>query len=255
MRILEIITPALVNEDTDEHRDLLAIAEYVADYLISYKPKEFVTISDMAHYRKVPQFNSGVMINLLFDYETRFTLAKPRILQGTTAYYDKEDNDIVLDKRLVRFRDKLISILVHEIQHALDNYKSHGKAMRPHKDVDIKTPEGYKSYLERPQEINARFSQALNDIIKAEAQSLAKIGRIGTARESMQVIKLSLEEHGLSERFFENSDNGKRQYNRLLTRAYKFYDNVKHMIEATPDQPQAGIFKKARELIKRYLII
>lgn len=255
MRILDLIDTLHVKltETTSENVDLLAISKYIADYLITYKPNKFVTLSDIAHYRALPDFKSGTVINLLFGHQTRFSLASPRKMNHMLAYYDKGDDDIVIDRRLTRFKPELIRTITHELQHALDNYKSSGKGLQSKTPADATTVAGYTEYLQRKHEVNARFSQALYDIISAESESLSTIGRIGTAKESMDVIKLALSENQLGPEVFANLQDGDKQYKRLLVRAYKFYDEVKHTIEVTPDEPKATLINAAKDLIKRYL--
>ncbi len=243
MRIYEFKT---LDEATEDSVDLLRISKYVADWLIKNKPKNPVTLSDMPG--ALPQFYSGYMINLLFDQQLQFMLHKPE--KGVVGWYDPQRNVVSLDRRLVHYRQELISVLTHEIQHALDDYKSQGKALRGQRADDT-----YQTYLRRPQEINARFAQALIDIVNGEMLSLKQIGRVGTAQESKEVIRIALSNQNLGRGLFPKGEEGQRQYNRLFSRAYKFYDESKHLIDTMSSSEEKQNFAgKVKSLIKKYLL-
>lgn len=243
MRIFEFDT---LDEATEDSVDLLRISKYVAEWLITNKPKRPVTLSDMSG--ALPQFYSGYMINLLFDQQLQFMLHKPE--KGVVGWYDPRHNVVSLDKRLVYYKQELISVLTHEIQHALDDYKSEGRALRGQSADD-----SYRDYLRRPQEINARFAQALLDIVNGEMESLKTIGRVGTAQESKEVIRLALSNQKLGRGLFQEGPEGQRQYNRLFSRAYKFYDESKHLIDTMSTREEKQNFAgKVKSLIKKYLL-
>lgn len=243
MRIFEFNT---LDEATEDSVDLLRISKYVADWLIKNKPKNVVTLSEMPG--ALPQFYSGYMINLLFDQQLQFALHKPE--KGVVGWYDPRYNLVSLDRRLVHYRNELVSVLTHEIQHALDDYKSRGKALKRQTSDD-----SYKSYLKQPQEINARFAQALLDIVNGEMESLKTIGRVGTAQESKEVIRLALSNQKLGRGLFQEGPEGQRQYNRLFSRAYKFYDESKHLIDTMSTREEKQNFAgKVKSLIKKYLL-
>lgn len=238
-----------LNEDTAEYQDLAQVANYVADYMIKYKPMQFVTASDMAKQLQFPIITAGTLINLLFDVDIAFALIHPKHAEGALGWYEPNDYTITVDKRMVRHKPELVTTLAHEIQHALDDFKSAGKAM--------KKPEGYAgykddfaAYLKLHPEINARFTQALLDIVDAEARSKFSIGRVGTPRETMtQVVPLVFQKHKLNKTLLDD-----KQLRRLLSRAYKFYDEVKDTIEAAPEQPKATLVGKLKQLVGRYVI-
>lgn len=244
MRLHEFV----LNEDTEEYRDLNTISKYVADYMIKYKPMQFVTASEMAKQMQFPTITAGAMINLLFDVDLAFALIPPKKAEGALGWYEPEQHTITVDKRMVRHRPELVTTLAHEIQHALDDFKSAGHALRKPADYT-----GYKDdfvkYLKLHPEVNARFTQALLDIITVEADAKYKTGRVGTPRETMtQVVPLIFQKHKLNKTLLDD-----RQFRRLLSRAYKFYDEVKDTIEAAPDQPKATLIDKLKQLVGRYV--
>lgn len=57
------------------------------------------------------------------------------------------------------------STLLHELQHAYDNWRSKGKYIEEIKKMEIKLKEGfYEKYLNLKHEIDARFTQTISDI-------------------------------------------------------------------------------------------
>ncbi len=238
-----------LNEDTAEYQDVARVANYVADYMIKYKPMKFISASEMSDRMPFPKITAGTLINLLFDVDVTFSLILPKHAEGAVGWYEPEDYSISVDKRMVRHRPELVTTLAHELQHALDDFKSAGKALfkpksyKGHKD-------DFAAYLKLHPEINARFTQALLDIVTVEADAKYKTGRVGTPRETMtQVVPLIFQKHKLNTTLLDE-----KQLRRLLSRAYKFYDEVKDTIEAAPDEPKATLIGKLKKLVGRYII-
>jgi hypothetical protein len=244
MRLHEFV----LNEDSVEFQDINKVSTYVADYLIKYRPKRFTTVSQMANDLPFPEIKAGTLINLLFDVDLVFALISPAQADGALGWYEPKDYSITLDRRMVRYRPEMITTLAHEIQHALDDFKSAGKALYKPKDY-AGHKEDFAAYLKLNPEINARFTQALLEIVEVEASSKYKIGRVGSPKETMtQVVPLIFQKHKLTNKVLDQ-----KQYNRLLSRAYKFYDEVKDTIEAASDQPKATLMGKLKQLVGRYL--
>ena len=249
MRINELY----LNEAATEYKDIQTVSRYVADYMIAYKPTKYITADEMANKLSFPQIQSGVLINLLFDVDLMFGLISPKQADGAIGWYEPEQKSIVVDRRMVRHKSELITTIAHEIQHAIDDFKSSGSALRRAKNAPS-VQDDFGSYLRRPQEINARFTQALLDIVDAEARSKYQIGRVGTPKETMRdIVPLVFGKNHLAQGLFNDMPNGDQKYKRLLSRAYKFYDEVKDMIDAEPDQPKTSLVAKAKELIRRYI--
>ena len=244
MRLHEFV----LNEDSVEYQDIVKVSHYVTDYLIKYRPKVFTTVSQMADKLPFPEIKAGTLINLLFDVDLAFALIPPKKAEGALGWYEPEQHTITVDQRMIRHRPELVTTIAHEIQHALDDFKSSGHALRKPADYT-----GYKDdfvkYLKLHPEVNARFTQALLDIVTVEADAKYKTGRVGTPRETMtQVVPLIFQKHKLNKTLLDD-----RQFRRLLSRAYKFYDEVKDTIEAAPDQPKATLIGKLKQLVGRYV--
>ena len=113
---------------------------------------------------------------------------------------------------------EVASTLSHEIQHALDDLKSNGKALKnPISTSDYQT--NYQDYLKKPYEVNARFQQALMDIAEYIPQT-KKDGTKTTNKDLPDLIRYAFEKNRLNELYSKNQ----AEYKRLVSRAYKFFD-------------------------------
>jgi hypothetical protein len=111
-------------------------------------------------------------------------------------------------------QDLVASILVHELQHALDDLKSKGRALAHNPADNLDSAVAYQQYLSLPKEINARFAQALLDIAEYATRMVS--------RDQLTVaIQVAFNNHQLTRELFGNNV---AQYRRLLSRTYKFFD-------------------------------
>lgn len=108
--------------------------------------------------------------------------------------------------------------IAHEMQHALDDIKTSGVALKD--PTPAKTATGnlsdqdYETYLKLPYEVNARFAQSAVDVAKGIANGNVK-------RENLaSIIKLVLSNNELVEIFKDRP----RAYNQLAKRMYKFFE-------------------------------
>ncbi len=114
-------------------------------------------------------------------------------------------------------QSEVASTLSHEIQHALDDLKSQGKALADpilYKGMS----NDYQSYLKRPYEVNARFQQATMDIAEYVAMP-KKDGSKATQKDLPELIRYAFEKNQLDKIYEKNQ----KEYKRLLSRAYKFF--------------------------------
>lgn len=107
--------------------------------------------------------------------------------------------------------NELRSTLIHEMQHAIDYIKSKGKfnTVRKQSNTPIDSQERYANYLKLPEEVNARFTQAILDIA-------VQYNKIAGPHRLQDLIKNAFEHHRLNV-------VDPKQYQRLMTRAYKFF--------------------------------
>lgn len=156
----------------------------------------------------------------------------PKTLGG---YYDGDYTvelffpaiEYVAGKRESQLKSEIASTLAHEIQHAIDDYKSEnavyaGSNISPAKDM--------QGYLKLPYEVNARFQEATMDIAKYIAMP-KNDGSKTTQADLPELIRYAFEKNRLGKIYEKNQ----KEYKRLLTRAYKFFDaEMKAPKKATP---------------------
>ena len=101
-------------------------------------------------------------------------------------------------------------------------------------------------YLTQPNEINARFTQALYD--------LAKDAGSGTAKDSAQIaqqINDALSKNRLNRELFDAGADGQKQYDRLRSRAYQFMQQMEPLID--PGKPvDPSLFDRVRKMVTTF---
>jgi hypothetical protein len=124
--------------------------------------------------------------------------------------------------------DRIKSIIVHELRHALDDLKSEGKASsstrystpkkKEHRKNDPYSGKNYP-YLAKPEEINARFAQVLDGLV----DSISKNSNMRPDQlwdQEIKVLKRLLSAYDISSLFPEREKS--RDYKRLIKRAVDF---------------------------------
>ena len=133
---------------------------------------------------------------------------------NATAAYDPDTRTILVPKE----PRQLESEIVHELRHALDDVKSAGKFLQGRK---TSTPRSLTStssaYLSTPVEINARFTQAIQSIVK-DLQ-----GTSPSHEEIMQAIKVEFLAQDITQFFPKRMADP--DYRRLLTRALSYLES------------------------------
>lgn len=225
-----------VTETAQESQQLNLIAARAARMLIKNKTTHDSAfgLMDISPWVKGPEIrlrNLGLSptqspeLNWLLDNVSVVPLpfqhpSSPNVL-GT---YDVKTHDVELfmptiegwsQKRSISQDVVIASVLVHELQHALDNHKSQGRAFAKNIPATVTDPnERGQIYLRLPYEINARFSQALLDIARVMPQ-------MQDNQNLMDAIRWAFEKNAIDVRLF--GDN-QQQYRRLLSRTWKFFD-------------------------------
>ena len=155
------------------------------------------------------------------------------------AYTPPYDHVVAVNLPLITKRKRsLASILVHELDHALVDMKSSGKAFsgkaykEPAKD--------FKAYLQQPIEINARFAQALWDMA-SRYDSIVKADVHSTVSKVLAANNLT-----------QDIVKDPKQYKKLITRSYKFLDDVGYII-ADKEQDKPTLIQRVKTLIRKWL--
>lgn len=249
-----LVNEVLLTEDVSESKDLMTIASFIAHWAVkqpqevwdknlTYTLKNIATLSG----KSLPRLNSSSVHALVYepidghtDFPVRFAFNHPEVMTKTAfgVYHPPPEYlvDINLEAIKKRRKGDPSSTIAHELQHALDDLKSGGRAL-PTAYVNPREG-GVDSYLMQPLEINARFTQALWDLAVKHNEI-----RTGDIQSS---IEASFKKYRLESRRFKNPKN----YRRLLSRAYKFLDDVATI---TPGKTQETMGQKVRALIKKWL--
>ena len=116
-------------------------------------------------------------------------------------------------------KDGAISIMVHELRHALDDFYSGGWALysAPKRSIN-KDFEDYE-YFGAPYEINARMSQLFNRI-----RQILKKRKFKSEKEFLNYISPLLKNYYLSSDLFKTEKE--KDYQQLIKRIVKFYHEI-----------------------------
>ena len=242
----------IINEATDDSIDLMTIAQYVAAFLTDHaKNGHGYDIQHMEDFDPLPGLRTEIAYSMLYDHGLTFMIVNGRKIKKGRRYlgaYTRGFNLIWVERRLLVNPKMLVSVLLHELQHALDDIRSDSKALPVH-DPD----QTRDQYLARPQEINARFSQALYDLVDLQADHILHNGEPLDKQRSAEMIKKILDSHQLGKNLF-SGPRGERAYQRLLSRAYKFNDEACNLITVHGgEKKNRSIIDRIKLLIRAYL--
>lgn len=166
----------------------------------------------------VPYTNDPVLSKILDHTKFRVVDYVSPTNRGAMATYDSVTHDITVyypalkkeaDRLKYQIESYLAKTIAHEIQHAVDNFKSKGMAFTT----------GKKAYATKPYEINARFQEALMNItlgIEEAKKEGVTINKVHLGAFIDQALK-----HNYIAQFLPK--DGKR-YRQLVKRAYKFFE-------------------------------
>lgn len=205
-----ILIEGLIDEDFESQKVIPALAEnmfknFIKQYvekvfLLRGKPDRFMVNAFKGlkfKYGKLNNFVANFMLFLEFDdkigvgghfqhspnsgYGTIALNVDPNTLYSvflnSYKYGDADNNEIMESMYYALRSDDLISVLIHETQHAYDYFISEGKFITDksskefYKDKKDQTPKSDEKkslmkvkYLRLKHEVNARFTQAINDM-------------------------------------------------------------------------------------------
>jgi len=170
------------------------------------------------------------------------TLKWPGITGNTTGLYVGPPNQFIWVNSS-EGRAKMVRILVHELQHAVDNEKSRGKYIDIKKThsvsgINYKEPD----YLRLPQEINARFTEALMLLAGHDLTGKSTAEKVASIKHALAINHIvpaaTDPERGMDD----------RSYRRILSRAVRFVDAVQD-IRIEPARRAKGLMPRIKELI------
>lgn len=241
------ISEVILDEDTAETKDLMAIAYYVAQWMNSPEVKQWdgieLTLDKIQKYSgmQIPDIQSETVQKMLtYPLKKQYTLAfvpnSVHLQKAELGVFFPEEWEIGINLELHKKRGKNIaSTILHELQHALDSYKSSGEVFKSAYNVDPNVD--FNAYMMHPSEINARFSQALWD--------LASNFETVTRSDVYSSIESMLKKNQLDSTFVKDT----KQHKRLVVRAYKFLADVSQIIN-NPQAPPPGTAPMAPRVAK-----
>jgi hypothetical protein len=190
---------------------------------------------------------NSVSIELQSDYGIRQRMEKGGDWDGKITSPDKKNilglwcidhKTIVLNKDYLGTKT-ILSTISHELRHALDDFKSDFKANiddRRYTTSKIKAirklpddDEGKRlKYRSQPAEINARFSQVLNDMLPVIVRAV-KLTPENAENLIKNTLKNKINHYSIAE-FFPHKENS-REYKRFMKRAMDFVQKEKQYQE------------------------
>jgi len=184
-----------LKETSADHKDLISLASAILKNY-SKNPRREVFVKDLS----LSFDNLGVnelSKNIVVKFDQRFD----------RSLYNPKTKEILI--KLTDNAAELKSVLVHELQHALDDVKSQGKFRQEKGD-----------YQTRQSEVNARLAQAINGI--ESALQKVKLKNIDWKNPNIKgnvvnLIKIYLKAHKL-----DKSVVDAKRYYRLINRIYSY---------------------------------
>jgi hypothetical protein len=244
MLISEILESKSLNEDTTETFDIKAIALFVEQFYRKYQqkiqPYLSYTVPDISKDfgLPLPAITSPTLKQIIIDGTNgneplKFFFNHPG--QTDKQYGAYGNGRVMVNTNLLDANKKSVaSTIAHEIQHALDDIKSKGRAFGTSSRLSDPA-NNIGAYLKLPDEVNARFMQAMMDI----TQTNATVDR----NNIVAVISQSFNRFNL-----DKEAVGDQAYKRLLGRAYKFIDEMNKL---APERQKPGFIGKIKSIISR----
>lgn len=250
MRAIEFIL-----ESVSDTRDIHLASQWLADRIIGHRiPNDRVfTTQDLFKMDggDTLPIDHGPLSEILIDDDLMFMVGDSR----TSSRGTKTNGSFFPNKNLIWINGKLrqrgvasmASTIGHELRHALDFSLSSGKPFRTKggKPRNATTAE----YLRDPQEINARFTQAL------WAMAFDTIERKpATAHDALRIIDDCLHRLQLDRELFPDGPTGDKRYNRLRSRAIRYWSEVARFLRATEaeDVPRRTLMDRIRSIVSKF---
>jgi hypothetical protein len=183
--------------------------------------------------------------------------------EAAPAVYDARTRTVVINKDYLSDPTDLASTIAHEVQHSIDDLKSRkglsvktdqldlelsyydqGKAFKQKQSAGAtNNAQKYQSYLSMPHEVNARFTEVINDIKqRIEKEDIQNIGSAGLS----ELARSAFNQHYMHEVF----PNGAKDpgYKRLLSRVYawlsKYYNDRIYRNGSFNPQPATPVLEE-----------
>lgn len=245
-----------VVESVTDTKDIHLASQWLADSIIRHQiPSDKIftvhTIFKLDGQDTLP-IDHGPVSEMLLDDDLMFMIGKGRQSErGTTTQgsFFPGKNVIWINRDLIKKGvPSMASTIGHELRHALDFALSKGAPFRK-KDRKLRgTPTD--QYLKNPQEINARFTQALWAMAFDTLEAKPK-----TAQDALKLIDDCLYRLHLDRALFQEGPKGDQQFNRLRSRAIRYWMQVARFLEATEveELPRKTIMDRVKGFISKLM--
>jgi hypothetical protein len=247
-----LIREIILNEDSTESNDIIILAEFLGNNLSKFidkfpnRDKFTIEIVSKGLHIPIPYVKSPNLKNLL-THKIQFVLISSDISDGSFITYrglynSNKPGYITINIKIIPDTINLIRTLAHEMQHALDNNNSRGKAITK-STITGNQPIELKSYLKDQHELNARYTEVLYALVK-----------INPPKEELEffINKLFRLVQLTTDLWEPNDKTASKKINHLKNRAYKFYDEIMTMPRPTVNELNAKQTwtNKIKQLIK-----
>lgn len=160
-----------LSEDAKANAEIRMVAKYIAEFLFNYGfsiTTEYTNIVKSQNQDE-PTITDPALKELLNNLGFGYQYPIDDAQKNSRGIYYPSQYRIYLNRDILTTEQELTSTLIHELRHALDDFKSNYS----YKWIDKKLtqiqdpsqdPTTYAEYIKLSHEINARFSQVLLDI-------------------------------------------------------------------------------------------
>jgi hypothetical protein len=247
-------------ETTEEDRAIVSVASALNSYIQKYEgedaggdfydgdedPDDTIhdemkvigSIKELVGDSPIPEFN-GINIILQSDYGIRLRKKKEAEARGVTppstsimGMWYPASRAIILNKDYIGY-NTLRTVISHELRHALDDIKSDFEANKSGGRYSIPRKKSHRRetndpyfgnlrYLAEPAEINARFLQVLDRMVKVIKNFATKLTPEQSRAKIMNQFHEIMKDERISELFPEKEKS--RDYKRLMKRGVDFID-------------------------------
>lgn len=228
----------LLYEDARELNDIHRMAAYVVDFYLHYthynRTQPF-TITQMKKItgKRLPLITSAALSKVLSDlrFELRYGLTTQ------WGYYNPSSHLIGFCDTLISTPQYFTQVISHELQHAVDQFKSEGKFKDP--QVHKSQERDYDTYLKFSHEINARFTEMLFMLAKANP----------TRSELVKTINNLLDHNNLNKEYLGKGVLAEKRFQRLRSRAALFWQEYQKIL--SEPVPKETFWDKVKTLVHK----
>jgi hypothetical protein len=235
-------------ETTEEDRAIISLSSSLSDYVQKYRPGDIVNLGKIGDFLDTPlEGLNDISIEILPQDQL---FAKIHGADAEEAYpaqgnpmgcWFPEEKTIRLNSDKIQAKG-MKSIISHELRHVLDDVKSDFRSTKSSKyftpkNKSLRSGSGdsytdHAAYLAQPAEINARFVQVLNIMVKVIDVAVRKISPENRDRYIMRKLDEYMNHYHISELFPEKEQS--KDYKRLMKRAADFIQKeLAHLTSGT----------------------